>query len=288
MERTTVAGIGAGICVVIWGITFVVSKGLMDFLSPLQLMSLRFAIALVALWLMYPKWEFDVRKEWIFILIALFGNFLYFYTENLALTKTYSSNVSILASTTSLMSLVLAHIIFKDRINSKQAGGFVLGLIGIVLVAFNGTVILHLNPKGDVLALSSALCWATYGVLLRKFGSGYDAFLITRKMMFYGLLITLPFVFVEGHAFDPSLLLEPGSIFGLLFLGLLGSCLCFALWNKSVKILGVVKSNIFLYAMPSVSLVAGFIAFDEIITPIAILGTVLVIVGMLIANRYSG
>lgn len=168
MDRSIVAEIGAFVCVVIWGTTFVVSKDLMDFLTPLQLMLIRFIIALIALWIVYPKWVFDPKKEWIFIVMAFFGNFLYFVTENEALTITYSSNVSIIASMTTIMALILAHVIFKDRINAIQVGAIILSVFGVVLVSLNGAFVLNLEPIGDALVLLSAFSWAMYGILLRK------------------------------------------------------------------------------------------------------------------------
>jgi len=287
MDRRAAGYAGAAVCVFIWGITFIVSKELMLFLSPLQLMSMRFAIALVILWILCPKWSFDPKKEWAFILMALFGNLIYFYTENLALTKTYASNVSIIASTTSLMSLVLMHVFYKDPIHRKQVNGFLMAIVGVSLVSLNGAFILKLNPEGDMLVLISALSWAAYGLLLRGYGNGYSGLMITRKMMFYGLLMILPLALIEGHPFDADMLMQSDNTLRLLFLGVLGSCVCFVLWNFCSKEIGIVRSNIFLYAMPVVSMIAGHIVFDERIEPMAVIGMVLIIAGMFLANRYT-
>jgi drug/metabolite transporter (DMT)-like permease len=157
----------------------------------------------------------------------------------------------------------------------------------VALVAFNGAVILDLNPVGDVLALTSALSWALYCVLLRLFNKDVDGIVLTRKMMFYGFIMGAILILIEGKEFDLAHLLEPMNMFGLFFLGVLGSCACFMLWNHSVKILGVIKSNIFIYAMPVVTLIAGHIAFDETITVMAVIGMALVISGMLMANGRS-
>jgi drug/metabolite transporter (DMT)-like permease len=179
------------------------------------------------------------------------------------------------------------HILFKDSIKRMQVLGFVVAFVGVALVAFNGAVILDLNPVGDVLALTSALSWALYCVLLRLFNKDVDGIVLTRKMMFYGFVMGAILILIEGKEFDLAHLLEPMNMFGLFFLGVLGSCACFMLWNHSVKVLGVIKSNIFIYAMPVVTLIAGHIAFDETITVMAVIGMALVISGMLMANGRS-
>ena len=287
MNRTRLAELGAAFCVIVWGMTFIFSKNLMNFYTPTQLMSMRFFIAFVILWIIRPKWQFDIRSEWVFILMAVFGNVVYFLTENTALTYTYTSEVCILTSTTSMMSLALMHFLFKDKVSRMQVLGFIVALTGVVLVAFNGTVVLNLNPIGDILAISSALSWAVYCVLLRLFDKDIDGVILTRKMMFYGFLISIPLILMEGHEFDLAHLLDVNNLFALLFLGVLGSCVCFMLWNHSVRVLGVIKTNIFIYAMPVVTLIAGHFAFDEIITVMAVIGMAFVISGMLMANRRS-
>ena len=287
MNRTRLAELGAAFCVIVWGMTFIFSKNLMNFYTPTQLMSMRFLIACAILWIIRPKWQFDIRSEWVFILMAVFGNVVYFLTENTALTYTYTSEVCILTSTTSMMSFALMHFLFKDKVSRMQVLGFIVALTGVVLVAFNGTVVLNLNPIGDILAISSALSWAVYCVLLRLFDKDIDGVILTRKMMFYGFLISIPLILMEGHEFDLAHLLDVNNLFALLFLGVLGSCVCFMLWNHSVRVLGVIKTNIFIYAMPVVTLIAGHFAFDEIITVMAVIGMAFVISGMLMANRRS-
>ena len=285
MDKEHLAELGAAVCVTIWGLTFIFSKELMLCFSPIQLMSMRFIIAFVVLFMIRPKWEFDIRTEWAYVLMALFGNVIYFLTENMALTYTYTSEVCILTSTTSMMSLILMHLIFKDKVDRMKGIGFVLALAGVVLVAFNGAVVLNLDPIGDALALAAAFSWALFCVILRLFNKETDAVIQTRKMMFYGFLISVPLMLIDGRPFEISYLADAGNLFGLFFLGVLGSGMCFILWNHSVRVLGVVKSNIFIYAMPVVTLIAGHLVFDEAITVMAVIGMAMVIAGMAMANR---
>ena len=55
MDRTHLAGIGATICVIIWGLTFLFSKHLMVFFTPIQLMTMRCLIAFAILWVVHPR-----------------------------------------------------------------------------------------------------------------------------------------------------------------------------------------------------------------------------------------
>jgi drug/metabolite transporter (DMT)-like permease len=136
------------ICVLVWGSSFVVSKGLMFFLQPVQLMLLRFLLAYCALWIIHPKWYFKWKEEWRFLLMALFSNTIYFLAENTALTLTQTTNVSILVSTTPLVTALLLPLLYKEETpTGKQAAGFAVSFIGVVLVAGGVLIVLILTGK---------------------------------------------------------------------------------------------------------------------------------------------
>ena len=173
------------ICVLVWGSTFVVSKELLRFLQPVQLILMRFAMAYIALWFVCPKFYFKPREEWRFVLMALFANTLYCWAENTAISLTQASNVSILVSTTPIMTAVVMALFHKEeKLSGRQIGGFGIAFAGVVLVVFNGAITLKLNPAGDMLALLAAALWAAYGFLLRRWSPYYDSALITRKLRF--------------------------------------------------------------------------------------------------------
>lgn len=269
---------------IVWGSTYAVSKDLMVFMSPLQLISIRLFIAYLILWLIHPKWYFKWKDEGLFLLMGVFSNTIYFLAENTALTLTYSSNVCILVTTTSMMSLALMWITKKESVNRKQTYGFIAAFIGAVLVILNGSMILGISPAGDVLSLIAALSWAIYGLILLKAVGKFNDFLMARKLMFYGLITILPFALIEGRPLDLDSLFTVKSILEILFLAVLGSCICYVIWNRSIKTLGVVRSNAYLYTTPIVSMFVGALAFSENITVMAIIGTALIIGGLMINN----
>ena len=82
-------------------------------------------------------------------------------------------------------------------------------------------------------------------------------------------------------------LMTASGIANFLFLGLVGSALCFVLWNKAFRILGVVTTNTFIYLMPFITIVAARIFLDEPISPLALLGAVLITAGVVLSQRPS-
>ncbi len=278
----------AAFTVVVWGSTFISSKVLLEFYTPAQIMLTRFILAYCALWLLRPKrLALTMKQEGVFFLLGLLGCTAYFYTENTALSYTLASNVSIIVAAAPIFTAILAHFAGEERFRASTLAGFLVAFSGVILVVCNGTFVLKLNPKGDLLALAAAVCWAIYSVLLRRASRGLDSILVTRRTMFWGIVTALPLVAAEGVPYPTAPLLTASGIANFLFLGLVGSALCFVLWNKAFRILGVVTTNTFIYLMPFITILAARIFLDEPISPLALLGAVLITAGVVLSQRPS-
>ena len=278
----------AAFTVVVWGSTFISSKVLLEFYTPAQIMLTRFILAYCALWLLRPKrLALTLKQEGVFFLLGLLGCTAYFYTENTALSYTLASNVSIIVAAAPIFTAILAHFAGEERFRASTLAGFLVAFSGVILVVCNGTFVLKLNPKGDLLALAAAVCWAIYSVLLRRASRGLDSILVTRRTMFWGIVTALPLVAAEGVPYPMAPLMTASGIANFLFLGLVGSALCFVLWNKAFRILGVATTNTFIYLMPFITIVAARIFLDEPISPLALLGAVLITAGVVLSQRPS-
>ena len=126
-----------------------------------------------------------------------------------------------------------------------------------------------------------------YGALwlLRRMSRGLDPILVTRRTMFWGAVTALPMVLLQQTPYPIAPLLQPAVIGNFLFLGLIGSALCFVLWNKAFRILGVVATNNFIYLNPFVTIVTAWLFLREPISPLALLGAALITAGVVISQR---
>lgn len=272
--------------IAVWGSTFISSKKLLSVYTPSQIMLTRFLLAYCALWLLRPrKLALTWKQEASFFLLGLSGCSIYFYTENTALTYTLASNVSIIVAAAPIFTAILAHFAGEERFRRSTLWGFLVAFTGVVLVVCNGTFVLKLNPRGDFLALAAAACWAVYSVLLRRVSQGLDPILVTRRTLFWGAVTAVPMVLLEGAPYPTAPLLTPVVAGNFLFLGLIGSGLCYVLWNKAFRLLGVVATNNFIYLNPFVTIVVARIFLDEPISPLALLGAVLITVGVVVSQR---
>lgn len=289
MKNDAMRGHGAAlVTVLIWGTTFISTKVLLERFAPVEILLMRFVLGLIALMLVCPRglgWT-GWRRERVFAAAGLCGICLYYLLENIALTCTMASNVGIVISTAPFFTAILSRLFLREeRLGAGFFLGFVLAMAGIGLISFNGAR-LSLNPIGDLLALLAALVWACYSVLTRKIGGfGFDTVLTTRRIFFYGILCMLPAFFLSKGRWELAGLADPVCLANLLFLGLGASAMCFVTWNLAVKELGAVKTSVYIYMVPVITVAASALILGEPVTVLTGMGTALTLAGLLISER---
>jgi len=282
----------AFLVVAIWGSTFVFTKLLLlGGLSAAQIFILRFIIAYVLLlaYCLYKgiRWVAESwQDELLMAMLGLTGGTLYFLTENSAMLYTTTTNTSLIVSLSPLVASVLISIFYRSqRLSRLQAIGSLLAAVGVVLVVLNGHFVLHLSPIGDALAFCAALCWGVYSLLMIPANSRYDVLFITRKVFFYGLLFMIPYFLWKPELGINILIGKPYLVWNLLFLGSIASMLCFLAWNWVLKKLGPVVATNYVYLNPVTTIVFAWLILSEQITLFFLLGTLLIILGMYMADK---
>ncbi|KLU64875.1 putative amino-acid metabolite efflux pump [Desulfosporosinus acididurans] len=274
--------------ILIWGVTFISTKLLLKDFTPIEILLFRFIIGYIALFLVYPhrlKTK-DFKEELLFALSGLCGVTLYFLLENIALTFTLAANVGIIVSIAPLFTALLAYFFEGENLRTEFFIGFIVAIIGIVLVMLNGSYFLRVNPLGDILASLAAIVWAVYSVLMRRISRfHYNTIGCTRKVFFYGLLFMIPALFFVPFHFDYYAFTKVQNMFNLLFLGLGASAVCFVSWNWSVSILGAVKTSVYIYIVPVITIAASALILHEIITWVAFVGVLLTLAGLYVSER---
>lgn len=276
--------------VVIWGLTFIATKVLINHgLTPQEIFFYRFLIAYIGIWAISPKRLFaaSLKDELWLAAGGIFGGSLYFFTENTALDITQASNVSFIICTAPLLTTILSLLFYhkSEKATKGLVGGSLLALVGVGLVVFNGSVVLKLSPVGDLLTLLAALSWAFYSLVIKRMTGHYPTVFITRKIFFYGVLTILPAFLLQPLQPDFGMFLQPVVLSNLLFLAVLASLVCYVLWNVVLKQLGTVKASNYIYLNPLVTMVASVIILHEQITWITLMGAACIILGVYLAEK---
>lgn len=288
-SRNAVGHLTAFITILLWGTTFISTKILLKSFTPIEILFLRTIIGYFALLVVYPHFimPISIREELPFAAAGFCGITLYYMLENTALTYTLASNVGIIISIAPFFTAIFAHFLLKgEKLQRSFFIGFLTAIIGIFLINLNGSLFLKLNPAGDALAVLAAAVWAIYSTLLKKIlEKNLNTIACTRRIFFYGILFMFPILFVSGIHVDVSRIMDGVNLFNLLFLGLGASALCFVTWNIAVKILGVVKTSVYIYLDPVVTIIASALVLHEKISWLAALGALLTMTGLFVSEK---
>ena len=301
----------AATTILFWGITFVSTKYLLADFSSAEILFFRVILAFVGLWIIHPKTEkIQMRDNILFALAALTGIIFYQLMENIAIHFTNASNVSVIVSICPLFTAIISQIFLKERhLTFWFILGFFISITGVTLVCLNGSTRLQFNPKGDVLALLSAISWGFYSMIISIINKRkYDPICSTRRIFFFAVLfmavIAAVGIFINANAGDmpSSSVLQAFSFeidssvnaarfskllnwVNLLFLGVVASGLCFVAWNKACQIIGTVKISCGLYLISVVTIVFAFFVLGERITPLGAAGAIITIAGLFISEK---
>ena len=277
--------------ILVWGISFLNTRVLLDAgLTPTEIFVARFTIAYLSLLVIsrfkvrFTGW----RDELLFVVCGVAGGSAYFIAENTALELTLISDVAVLVSIAPLTTALMGAIFYRDeRITLLTGVGMVIAFIGSVMLALKDGLVWGDSVLGDLLAMLAALVWAFYSMALKRLNRTYTTLFITRKLFFYGILSALPLLALEDTQINMDVLRQPAVWGNLLYLGLVCSMAAYFIWGITVKRIGAVRASNYFYLSPIISMIAAAIWFGERTNAIAYIGCVLILAGVIMAEKFK-
>jgi drug/metabolite transporter (DMT)-like permease len=271
----------------IWGSTWLAIKIGLENSPPFIGAGFRFAIAAAFLYLLCflsGRWNFGFLKQWRAILIiaivlyALPYGLVYWGSQYVE-----SGMAAVLFATMPFFVAILAHVIIKDeRLILSKIAGMILGFGGIMLIFAD-----NLGTKGR-LGLLGML-----GIVISSFFSGLGT-ILTKK--FFRDISPMPLTAIQTTISAILLLIlglitESFSVYhgdvktigSLLYLGIIGTAVAFSLYLFLLKTMEATKLSLIAFLTPIVALFLGVIFYNENFDLASLLGSLMVITGVLIA-----
>ena len=280
--------IAAIFTIFVWGTTYISTKILLRSFNPTEILLVRFTIGIGVLFLFHPK--FIKRQGWknesLFAICGISGISLYYFFENISLIYTSAANAGVIISLAPFFTALLLWILEKNKsaFSANFTIGFVLSMSGVAILSYQGQKF-GFNPLGDLIALGAPICWAVYSLSSRKLALlEMPLIASTRRIFEYGLLFLLPgLLFSEFNIVRENITIE--NILHLSYLSFIASALCFYTWNFATKTLGALKTGLYIYMTPVVTLVFSAITLKEGISLLSILGAVLALFGLVLSEK---
>jgi O-acetylserine/cysteine efflux transporter len=260
---------------VIWGMGFVVAKAGMSHFSPILLMALRFTLtAACMIYFFRPPPGIYKQLFWISLISAA-----------LQYSLTFNGVRGIDASTAALLvqlevpfGLIMAWLVFGDRISPKQALG--------ILIAFGGAVLIVGEPRlaGDLvyafMVIAGAFTWSVGQIMIKKLGNVGGFNLLSGVALFAAPQLFVASFLFEKDQFEQISSASPAAWSSVIYLGLVMTALGDGLWYRLLGHYSINEVMPFLLLLPVTSVFGGIFFLGESLTTKIALGGSLAIGGV--------
>lgn len=272
----------------IWGGMYVVSKVVLEVIPPFSLVTLRLVLGALtlAVVLLIRGFPHITRRQ----IVQVLGVGFVGYGVSLSLqfwgTKlSTAGNGSLVTSATPAFVLLFAWILLGERITGRRLLALSLATLGVVAVIDPRTA--QLDPDlflGNLLLIGAAITWALYSVLVRKVTRNTDVILFSLIAFLGGLPVSVP-----ASAWERATVgigeISAGVVGGVLFIGIISTALAMVLWNTAFAYVSAGTASLTFFAQPVVGTLLGWLFLGEQITPLFLLGGVLIGIGIVISSR---
>ena len=289
MRRHSLAGLAAGLAAAsIWGGMYVVSKVVLGVIPPFALLTTRLllgSLALGAVIAFRPKARLTKRQVWQLLAVGVVGYGISLSFQFVGTRLSTASNGALVTSATPVFVLLFAPLLLGEKATLRGVTAMAVASLGVLAVIDPRTAELSSSLfVGNLCLLAAALTWALYSVLVRKVTRSTGVLTATAIMLLGGLPVSAPVGLWEISTQRIGTM-TPGIVVGVLFIGIVCTAIAMFLWNYAFSELPAAVASLTFFAQPVVGTLLGWFFLGEAITPLFLLGGVLIGIGIVVANR---
>ncbi|PHA36205.1 DMT family transporter [Bacillus wiedmannii] len=297
MKLTTKAYLSALLYSFIIGFSFMFVKLALTVTSPLDTLAHRFTVAFVAASIPivfgFVKLNMSFKNILALLPLAIFYPALFFAFQAFGLVYTSSSEAGIIQAAIPIFTMMLASYFLKEYTNTWQKISVLISVIGVIYIfIMNGIGTHETSFIGIILILLSALSSAFYNVLARKMTKKFKLMDLTYSMTVIGF-ISFNSIAIASHINKGTIMVyfKPFTngtfLISILYLGLLSSLLTALLLNYSLSYIEAAKISVFSNLSTLITIIAGVIFLHEQISYFHIIGTIMIILGIIGTNFWG-
>ncbi len=276
--------------VVLWGSSYLMVEIALAVWRPEQITGLRILSAAVvliaAMWVRGQRFPLIWRSWRYFLGIAVIGNCLPFFLISWGQQEVESGLAGILAASTPLVVLILAHFVLADeRLSLRHVFAFVFGFAGIVVL---------MGPESFAALGGSASRWLSQAAILGGAVSYAVATVMARRMPAISPVVTSAGVMllasslmspfsISGARLFSGIAWQPAMAIG--FLGLLGTGLASILYFRLIAETSARFTSLLNYLVPVWAVILGALVLDETVSLSSVLALALILGGLILTSR---
>ncbi len=273
----------------IWGSSFLLIDIGLDAFPPGLITLLRVGSGAAALWLLpAPPGTRNARNARIepadrgrVVLLSVIWVALPFTLFPLAQGSINSAVTGLLNGATPIFAALVAATLLHQRARGALLVGIIVGFVGIALISLPSIGDGGSEARGVALVLAATVCYGFAINLAAPLQQRYGSLPLMARVLTLATVWTLPYGLWEIGDADWRL----GPLVAVLFLGVVGTGVAFALMGTLVGRVGSTRASFITYLIPVVSLVLGVTFRGDEVSPLALAGIALVLSGAVLASR---
>jgi len=289
-EKLTILIIFSLLCLA-WGSTWGVIRLGLESLTPFISVGLRFTLASIFILIIMKFRNVQIQTDkvslWLYFIMC-FGSFvipfgLVYWAEQFV----PSGLSSVLFAVYPFFVVVFSYLVIPSEvIGFYRIFGIVFAFAGILTIFYDG---LNLDVASYMWGMSaivlSGIMQAGNAVTLKKYGH----YLHPLSMNFIPMIVAgISLVIIGLLVEDTSkLVFDSKAYFTIIYLAAIGTVLTFTSYYWLLKRVSVILLSLIAFITPIIALIIGWIFFEEKLSDRVLFGSILVLLGLLIANFSS-
>lgn len=273
----------------IWGAQFVVSKIVLDVVSPMILIWLRYIVAMVVLAVLAlatrQSWRIKTQHMPLVVAIGIVGYVVSIAAQFVGTQLSTAQLGSVVTASTPAFMVVFAYPILKEQITWRKGVSLALATVGVVLVVGIGGHVDKSYQLGGIALLVAAITWALMSVLVKRVPEDYSQLVITTYVMLVAVIAMTPFVLGSLQQVEAVVSLGSSTLLEILYIGIVSTACAYYLWNKGLLMVEAGVGGLCFFFQPLVGTLLGWLILGERVGTTFWLGAVLIVAGVLLAIR---
>lgn len=273
-----------------WASAGTVAKLLFVTIDPFSLAFLRFAVAALVI-APFFFFHFSLWKVFhpflLFIAFLSTLNIVFFY---IALQWTTANAANVIYGAVPFLTALLSSVTIGERLTRRQWGGIIIGFVGTLTIVFLPLLerrdVFVGDVRGNLFVVLAALSWTGYTVGSRRLTARGDItpFVMSAVSIFLSVVLFSVTLLIVPHRPLVTAFASPTSFALLLYLAIVVTVGTYLLYQWTVKHASATIASLTNYIQPVVGLALNALILNEALTARLLLGTVLVLLGVLCAT----
>lgn len=250
----------------------------------------RIGVSVILFWLLYivkpVNCKIDKADRMRLFLCAVAGiavNQLLFIK---GLSLTYPIHASLLLLITPILIVIIAAWILKERLGFLKLAGLALGILGalVLILAKDSSGNADNVLLGDIFIIINAISYTIYFIIVKPLMLKYNAIVILRWVFTIGLVLVLPFGWLE-FIHTPWENYTALDFTAMALIVVTGTFLAYLFNLYGIKVLGASVAGFYIYTQPVFAALIAMLYLHEKLALYKIIAAVLIFGGVFLANK---